>query len=98
MNHSLVSSLRNPLMTSNRSVLSQPLALASTIKFSRKDVESSPTFSENDLGVVMGFPLLTCPLIIHSATNLSRFSFCSCNVFSCETEIFLRSLGCHGFL
>src|SRR6266540_5869712 len=98
MNHSLVSSLRNPLMTSKRSVSSQPLASASTIKFSRKDVGSSPTFPENDLDVVMGFPLLDCPLIIHSATNLSLLSFCSCKVLPCGVGIFLRGLGCQGFL
>src|SRR6266511_2971003 len=98
MNYSLASSLRNPLITSKRSVSSQPLASASTIKFSRKDVGSSPTFPENGLGVVMGFPLLACLLIIHSATSLSLFSFCSCMVSPWETGIFRRGLGCHGFL
>ncbi len=98
MNHSLVSSLRNPPITSSKSVSSHPLALASTIKFFRKDVGSFSTFPENDLGVVIGFLLLACPLIIHSAINLSLFSFCSCKVFSWETRIFLRGLGCHSFL
>src|SRR6266540_1335167 len=98
MNHSLASSLRKLPMTSRRSVSSQLLASTSTIKFSRKDVGSSPTFPENDLDVVIGFPLLAWPLIIHSATNLSQFSFCSCKVLPCVTGIFLRGLRCHGFL
>jgi len=58
MNYSLALSLRNPPITFRRSVSSYPLASASTIKFSRKDVGSSPTFSEKDLGVVIGFSRL----------------------------------------
>src|SRR6266540_6062986 len=98
INHSLASSLRNPPITSRRSVSSHPLASASTTKFSRKNVGFSPTFPENGFDVVMGFPLLAWPFIIHSATNLSLFSFCSCKVLSWETGIFLRGLGCSGFL
>src|SRR6266498_61119 len=98
MFHSLVSSLRNPLITSRRSISSQPLASASIIRFYKKDMGSSSTFSEKDLGVVMGFPLFDWPFIIHSATILSLFSACSCILSPSGTLIFQWDLGCHGLL
>src|SRR6266540_5098596 len=98
MNHSQASSLRNPPITSKRLVSSQPLASASITRFFKKEVGSSPTFPENDLGMVIGFPLFDYLLIIHSATALSLFSACSLAFSLVEIFIFLRALGCQGFL
>src|SRR6266542_1228651 len=97
MNYSQVSSLRNPLITSKRSVPSQLLASTSITRFSKKEVESSPTFPENDFGMVIGFPLFDCPLIIHSATTLSLFSACSLALSLVRIFIFLQALGAKAF-
>ncbi len=93
----LASSLRNPPITSRRSVSSQLLVSASMTKFFRKNVRSSPTFPENDLGVAMDLSLLDCPRIIHSATCLFLSSaWFQPSLFSI-TGIFRRSLGHHVF-
>src|SRR6266540_5924896 len=55
MYHFLALFLRNPPITSRRSVLSQPLASASTTKFFRNEVGFSPTFLTNDFGGDNGF-------------------------------------------
>src|SRR6266542_2302854 len=98
MNYSQASSLRNPPLTSKRSVSFQPLASVSIIRFSKNNVGSSLTLPENDFGVIIGFPLFDCPLIIHSATVLSLFSACLWILSLVEIFIFLRALGCQGFL
>src|SRR6266498_4339563 len=51
-----------------RSILFQPLASASTIKFSKKEIRSSFTFSVNNFGITISLLLQNCPLIIYSAT------------------------------
>jgi len=40
-----------------RLVSFQPLASTLITRFSKKDMESSLTFPENDFGEIMGFPL-----------------------------------------
>src|SRR6266542_1527224 len=91
MNHSLTSSFRNPPITSRRSILSQLFALASTTRFSKKDIEFSPTLPANNLEVVIGLLHFDCLRIIHSATCRSLSAIRSV-VFS-DTSIFHLNLG-----
>jgi len=73
--YSLISSLRNFLITSKRSCSFQLLALAFTIKFFRKDIGSSSIYSKNTLGVVMNFFCLLFSLIIIYMMNTFLWSF-----------------------
>ncbi len=83
MYHFLASSFRNSLITSKRSVSFHLLASAFIIRFFRKNIESSLTFSENDLKIVIGLLLLDYPLIIYSVTWFSLF----CAEFSTSSSI-----------
>src|SRR6266498_1459719 len=98
MNHSRTLFLKNPPITFKRSVLSQPLASASIIRFSKNEIGSFLIFSKNGFGMIIGFPLFDCPLIIYLATTLFLFLACSLAFSLIGIFIFLWTLECQGFL